>query len=358
LDTASTGDSPAPSTASVAAVAYKEASSRSYRRHDRYGWCESATSGGAALAHLACDGGYDTGVVHGGTYQAYAQSKWVAEMVVWAAAASQGVPVAVHRPGNIGPCSVTGSGCLNDATLALAWGTCVGIRAGAALGGSAIPGCCVPGGQWRLWWTPADAAARAVATVADCPRWRWNRRALHLDPPGLEDGDPLPAADLIRAIMEAMGDEEDEKDAGEEEDGEEVDMTTSTMGSSGGTSPSGGGGPGGGAAGAEVGGDVMADWRGTLQSVVSTASLQVAVRDKLESILSAPSGLMGAMGLCERRMNTSIMRSLLLSRWSPDDDDEDPLGWLRASKDVLRRYAQAMMVAVAHGGGGGGSALL
>ena len=53
-------------------------------------WSERATSGGEPLAALASAGGYDTARVHGGTWQGYSQAKWVAEMLVWAAAKSGG----------------------------------------------------------------------------------------------------------------------------------------------------------------------------------------------------------------------------------------------------------------------------
>ena len=89
-------------------------------------WSESATGGGEALASLAAAGGYDTAEVHGGTWQGYAQAKWVTEMLVWAAAESFGVPVCVYRPGNIGPRSFDGVGCEGDGTMALALATCVG----------------------------------------------------------------------------------------------------------------------------------------------------------------------------------------------------------------------------------------
>ena len=89
-------------------------------------WSESATGGGEALASLAAAGGYDTAEVHGGTWQGYAQAKWVTEMLVWATAKSCGVPVCVYRPGNIGPRSFDGVGCEGDGTMALALATCVG----------------------------------------------------------------------------------------------------------------------------------------------------------------------------------------------------------------------------------------
>ena len=119
-------------------------------------WSESATGGGEALASLAAAGGYDTAEVHGGTWQGYAQAKWVTEMLVWAAAESFGVPVCVYRPGNIGPRSFDGVGCEGDGTMALALATCAGgwtsdMRIGE---------------RWRMWWTPADAVARAIAVVA------------------------------------------------------------------------------------------------------------------------------------------------------------------------------------------------
>lgn len=339
-----------------------------------YGWCESATSGGAALASLARQGGYDTSSAHGGTYQGYAQAKWVAEMVVWAAAASKGVPVVVHRPGNIGPCSATAGGCMNDATLALVWGTCVGIREAATrcTGSTAVDGdgaapssrrAVVPR-AWRLWWTPADAAARAMATVAERPRRRWNRRALHLDPGSR--GDTLPAAVLVQLMMEAMDEQDDVGCANKH-----LDVTTPAASctsdcGTGLTSP--GAGVGASSAGLE-GGDEVTRWRKTLETVLRSdihgaggcsGMLPATVRNKLESILAAPSGLEGAMGLCERRVSTRVMRKLLLlgdrhggeslpgpryeDREKPrrKDTEADTLGWLRASKSVLRRYAHVM----------------
>ena len=161
-----------------------------------------------ALASLAAKGGYDTAEVHGGTWQGYAQAKWVTEMLVWATAESCGVPVCVYRPGNIGPRSDDGLGCEGDGTMALALATVAGgwtsdMRIGE---------------RWRLWWTPADAVARAIATVAAIENGDvWANRALHVDPV-----EPLPASALMNRMKVRMNDGVERLEAsGSDDDGSE-----------------------------------------------------------------------------------------------------------------------------------------
>ena len=256
-------------------------------------WSESATGGGEALASLAAAGGYDTAEVHGGTWQGYAQAKWVTEMLVWATAKSCGVPVCVYRPGNIGPRSFDGVGCEGDGTMALALATCVGgwtsdMRIGE---------------RWRLWWTPADAVARAIATVAAIERQGdvWANRAFHVDPVN-----PLPASALMNRMkvrmnagvwkrLEASGSDDDGSEGGG--DGDDDD-------------------------------DVSA-WRRAI--VAGLPALPPTLRRKVESLLALKSGLTGAMGAAELRMDGTELRAILQTEENGD-------GFMDACEEVLGRY--------------------
>ena len=259
-------------------------------------WSESATGGGQALASLAAAGGYDTAEVHGGTWQGYAQAKWVTEMLVWATAESARVPVCVYRPGNIGPRSFDGVGCEGDGTMALALATCAGgwtsdMRIGE---------------RWRLWWTPADAVARAIATVAAIEREGdvWANRAFHVDPVK-----PLPASALMNRMkvrmnvgvlkrLEASGSDDDGSKGGGDGDDDE---------------------------------DVSA-WRRAI--VAGLHALPPTLRRKVESLLALKSGLTGAMGAAERRMDGTELRVILQTEEGGDL-------FMDACEEVLGRYVDA-----------------
>ena len=263
-------------------------------------WSESATGGGEALASLAAAGGYDTAEVHGGTWQGYAQAKWVTEMLVWATAKSCGVPVCVYRPGNIGPRSFDGVGCEGDGTMALALATCAGgwtsdMRIGE---------------RWRLWWTPADAVARAIATVAAIENAEvWANRAFHVDPVK-----PLPASALMNRMnirmnvgvwkrLEASGSDDDGSEGGGDGDDDE---------------------------------DVSA-WRRAV--LAGLHALPLTLRRKVESLLALKSGLTGAMGAAERRMDGTELRAMLQTKENGD-------GFMDACEEVLGRYVDAFAVHV------------
>lgn len=259
-------------------------------------WSESATGGGEALASLAAAGGYDTAEVHGGTWQGYAQAKWVTEMLVWATAKSCGVPVCVYRPGNIGPRSFDGAGCEGDGTMALALATCAGgwtsdMRIGE---------------RWRLWWTPADAVARAIATVAAIEGEGdvWANRAFHVDPVN-----PLPASALMNRMKlrmnirvwkrpEASGSDDDVSEGrGDGDDDEDVSA-----------------------------------WRRAV--LAGLHALPPTLRRKVESLLALKSGLVGAMGAAERRMDGTELRAILQTEENGD-------GFMDACEEVLGRYVDA-----------------
>ena len=247
-----------------------------------------------ALASLAAAGGYDTAEVHGGTWQGYAQAKWVTEMLVWATAKSCGVPVCVYRPGNIGPRSFDGVGCEGDGTMALALATCAGgwtsdMRIGE---------------RWMLWWTPADAVARAIAAVAACEREVWANRAFHVDPVK-----PLPASALMNRMkvrmnvgvwkrLEASGSDDDgSKEGGDGDDDDDVSA-----------------------------------WRRAV--VAGLPTLPPTLRRKVESLLALKSGLTGAMGAAERRMDGTDLRAMLQTEENGD-------GFMDAREEVLGRYVDA-----------------
>lgn len=296
-------------------------------------WSERATSGGEPLAALASAGGYDTARVHGGTWQGYSQAKWVAEMLVWAAAKSGGVPVCVHRPGNIGPCAVTGEGCETDATLALAWATCAGAeRTGkqseevdfasrSTLGGL--------GSTWRLWWTPADVVARAVAVVAGMTGDAWGNRALHIDP-----SDPPPASALLNRAWARMSSDQMRSDRTRPEPtGTVFEPTTGTVFEPTVSAPSHG------TREEERDGDWDEDvelgpWREALVAGLAAfpPSLQGAAR-KVRSLMALKSGLSGAIGRAERRMDTAELRSMLRR-----SEEEGGDGFMDVSEEVLGRY--------------------
>ena len=259
-------------------------------------WSESATGGGEALASLAAAGGYDTAEVHGGTWQGYAQAKWVTEMLVWATAKSCGVPVCVYRPGNIGPRSFDGRGCEGDGTMALALATI----AGGWTSGMRI------GERWKLWWTPADAVARVIATVAACEREGdvWANRAFHVDPVK-----PLPASALMNRMNIRMnvGVWKRPEAPGSDDDGAE------------------------GRGDGDDDQDVSA-WRPAI--VAGLHALPPTLRRKVESLLALKSGLVGAMGAAERRMDGSELRAMLQTEEGGD-------GFMDACEEVLGRYVDA-----------------
>ena len=259
-------------------------------------WSESATGSGKALASLAAKGGYDTAEVHGGTWQGYAQAKWVTEMLVWATAESCGVPVCVYRPGNIGPRSDDGLGCEGDGTMALALATIAGgwtsdMRIGE---------------RWRLWWTPADAVARAIATVAAIENGDvWANRALHVDPV-----EPLPASALMNRMKVRMN-------AG-------VWKRLEASGSDDGGSEGGGDG--------DDDDDDVSAWRRAV--LAGLHALPPTLRRKVESLLALKSGLTGAMGAAERRMDGTELRALLQTEENGDL-------FMDACEEVLGRYVDA-----------------
>eukprot|EP00238_Polyblepharides_amylifera_P000362 CAMPEP_0196573638 /NCGR_PEP_ID=MMETSP1081-20130531/3504_1 /TAXON_ID=36882 /ORGANISM="Pyramimonas amylifera, Strain CCMP720" /LENGTH=1103 /DNA_ID=CAMNT_0041891419 /DNA_START=306 /DNA_END=3617 /DNA_ORIENTATION=- len=82
----------------------------------------------------------------------YAQTKWVAEQLVWSAS-TKGLPVAVYRPGNLGGNTENGNFNPSDATMMV-------LSACARLGTSPE----VKG--WKVELTPVDFAAESVVTLA------------------------------------------------------------------------------------------------------------------------------------------------------------------------------------------------
>ncbi len=82
----------------------------------------------------------------------YAQTKWVAEKLVWQAA-SRGLPVCVFRPGNIGHHRVTGAVNLNDFQYHIL-DACLKI------------GCAPAHEAWMFEFTPVDFLAQAIVRFA------------------------------------------------------------------------------------------------------------------------------------------------------------------------------------------------
>ena len=284
------------------------------------GWGERETSGVDALASLASSGGYDTAEAHGGTYQAYAQAKWVAETVVWTAARDAGVPAVVIRPGNVAPRSSDGEGWRRDATMALA-------IAAAATGANIAQT-----GWWRLWWTPADVVARAVVAAANAPESFRTGIAAHVDPV-----DPVDAGILIREIQIAArrskakakidrGNDEDEdeedddrenqnhKRRDERDDGartvEGVDALRETLREA-----------------------LRRDGDGDASDAL-LFRLPPATAAAVEATLEATSGLEGALGLCERRMDATETRKAFGRVMEAFEERKNAL-------EILRTYARA-----------------
>ena len=272
-----------------------------------FGWGERETSGVDALAALASSGGYDTAEAHGGTYQAYAQAKWVAETVVWTAARDAGVPAVVIRPGNVAPRSDDGKGWRRDATMALAAAT-------AATGATVAQT-----GWWRLWWTPVDVVARAVVAAANASESFRTGIAHHVDPV-----DPVDAARLVREIRIAARrrseeEDEDRRTAIDPPRGRTDDDATSRVV------------------------DGVASLRETLREALrrdGDASdpllfrLPPATAAVVEATLEAASGLEGALGLCERRMDATETRRALGPIVDACEEREKAF-------EIIRAYARA-----------------
>tara|TARA_B100000767_G_scaffold10005_1_gene9753 strand:- start:63 stop:587 length:525 start_codon:yes stop_codon:yes gene_type:complete len=162
------------------------------------------------------------------------------------------------------------------------------------------------GERWRLWWTPADAVARAIATVAAIEREGdvWANRAFHVDPVK-----PLPASALMNRMkvrmnvgvlkrLEASGSDDDGSKGGGDGDDDE---------------------------------DVSA-WRRAI--VAGLHALPPTLRRKVESLLALKSGLTGAMGAAERRMDGTELRVILQTEEGGDL-------FMDACEEVLGRYVDA-----------------
>ena len=287
-----------------------------------FGWGERETSGVDALTALASSGGYDTAEAHGGTYQAYAQAKWVAETVVWTAARDAGVPAVVIRPGNVAPRSDDGKGWRRDATMALATAT-------AATGATVAQT-----GWWRLWWTPVDVVARAVVAAANASELFRTGIAHHVDPV-----DPVDAARLVREIRIAARrrseEEDDERRTAIDPPRGRTDEERRTA-----IDPPRG----------------RTDDDATSRVVDGVASLRETLREALrrdgdasdpllfrlppataavvEATLEAASGLEGALGLCERRMDVTETRRALGPIVDACEEREKAF-------EIIRAYARA-----------------
>ena len=142
----------------------------------------------------------------------YGQSKWVAEKLVWQAA-ERGLPVTVHRPGNISGHSESGASNPRDLT-------------GAIVAGSLRLGLMPEADGWRVEMTPVDFVAAAIVRVADRPEV-WGR-AFHLadpEPPQaeevfawLEDAgyelDSIPYAEWLETINDDTGQDDSDPISG------------------------------------------------------------------------------------------------------------------------------------------------
>ena len=169
----------------------------------------------------ALERGLHTRAVHGGVWEGYAQTKWVAEQLVWVAAA-RGLPVAVHRVGHItGPAagrpdtgsdatrSDCGSECAPDGRSQSPTGggpaarcrgsaplTCdelrdtqLGLLSGCVVAG-AVPSAeavrlrqgPVRGGSWFVELTPVDYVCEVVARGVLAPAEVWEGRSFHIGP--------------------------------------------------------------------------------------------------------------------------------------------------------------------------------
>ncbi|MBA2693411.1 MAG: amino acid adenylation domain-containing protein [Rubrobacter sp.] len=113
----------------------------------------------------------------------YAVSKWVAEKMVWEAA-DRGLPVCVHRPGNVSGHSVSGASNPRDFLTAM---LSESVRIEAA---PEVPG-------WRMEMTPVDFVAGAVFEISERPDSFG--KAYHLANP-----EP-PLADEIFDLVESLG---------------------------------------------------------------------------------------------------------------------------------------------------------
>jgi hypothetical protein len=162
------------------------------------------------------------------------------------------------------------------------------------------------GERWRLWWTPADAVARAIATVAAIEGEGdvWANRAFHVDPVN-----PLPASALMNRMKlrmnirvwkrpEASGSDDDVSEGrGDGDDDEDVSA-----------------------------------WRRAV--LAGLHALPPTLRRKVESLLALKSGLVGAMGAAERRMDGTELRAILQTEENGD-------GFMDACEEVLGRYVDA-----------------
>eukprot|EP00959_Pyramimonas_sp_CCMP1952_P247595 5175914-Pyramimonas_sp.AAC.1 len=136
-------------------------------------------AGGGGWAEATSLGQLDLGQLTSG----YAQTKWVAEHLVWNAVGC-GLSAAVYRPGNLGGDTATGAYNPSDANTLL-------LAACARLGlAPSVPG-------WRFESTPVDFAARAVVGLA--ATGASYGQAFHL-----ADGSPVEAEEVL-ALLGAAG---------------------------------------------------------------------------------------------------------------------------------------------------------
>ena len=144
--------------------------------------------------------------------------------------------------------------------------------------------------------------ARAIATVAAIEGDVWANRALHVDPVT-----PLPASALMNSMKVRMNVGVWTASAGFCDDGVE----------------------GGGDGGDDE--DVSA-WRRAV--LAGLPALPPTLRRKVESLLALKSGLVGAMGAAERRMDGTELRAILQTEENGD-------GFMDACEEVLGRYVDA-----------------